>query len=468
MSIKEENKIIRFIKTSITFFLGNVLSKLVAFLLIPIYTKYLTPSEFGSYDLVITIIGLLVPLVYAQIWDGVFRFAFDNEDLEEKNKVITNGFMIMGICTILYLIIGVIINQLKSDTFSILSLMYGMMLAMQYQYTVISRVYLNNFIFSLSGVINTLVTAILNIVMIINFGFGIESLYISSIIGIVIQILMIELVFKSIKNFNIKYLELNLIKLLIRFSLPLSISTISYWLLSGFTKIWISVNLDISANGLYAIANKFSGLILLAVGVIQFAWNEMIYIAANNKESNLMYQNGIRFAFKVTMLSSSLIIFISKLIFPILVDNQYLDAINLIPITIVGVVANSFASFTATIFLANKKSSTVFITTILAVIANLTLSLSISESLDKILICLMIAFIILATSRIFALYKYYSIKLDKSSLISLIIFIFSCIFYKFARTREEIIILIVIYLIISFILAKRDIKKVIINITKKV
>lgn len=470
MEIKLESKLIRFVKTAFTFFLGNVLSKIVAFLLIPIYTGYLTPEQFGSYDLVITIISLIVPLIYLQVWDGVFRFAFDNKEKCEKQKVITNGLVIMVFSSIIYIFIEIIMNKFKPDIFNKWSLLYGIMLAMQYQYSVISRVYLNNIMFSVSGVINTLVTAILNIIMISKWGMGVNSLYIASIFGMIIQVCMIELFFKSIREIKFKHIDIKLLKQLVKFSIPLSISTISYWLLSGFTKVWISANLENSANGFYAIANKFSGLILLAVGVVQFAWNEMIYMDVNSKDNNKMYEKGIVFAFKITMLSSSLVIFLSKLIFPILADKQYHEAINIIPITIVGVVANSFASFSSTIFLANKKSSTIFITTILAVVTNVALCIIGKGKMDllEILICLSTAFIILAISRIIALYRLYKIKLDISCLIAVIIFISSCFVYYLVNTNKQLLFSIASYSLICIALSINEIKSVVESVKSKV
>ena len=51
------------------------MSKIVSFLLLPLYTSYLSPAQFGQYDLAYTFINLIVPIVFFQIWDGAFRFS---------------------------------------------------------------------------------------------------------------------------------------------------------------------------------------------------------------------------------------------------------------------------------------------------------------------------------------------------------------------------------------------------------
>ena len=53
---------------------GSVGSKLILFLLVPLYTNYMTTEEYGSADLVFTVAQLLVPFVSAVIFDAVVRF----------------------------------------------------------------------------------------------------------------------------------------------------------------------------------------------------------------------------------------------------------------------------------------------------------------------------------------------------------------------------------------------------------
>lgn len=68
------NRLKRFLQTALTYFIGNILSKLITFVLIPIYTNKLTPSEYGNYDLVITIITLLFLLPFFKFGMVCFDF----------------------------------------------------------------------------------------------------------------------------------------------------------------------------------------------------------------------------------------------------------------------------------------------------------------------------------------------------------------------------------------------------------
>lgn len=57
--------------------LSNFGGKILTFLLIPLYTKYLTTSEYGIYDLYVTTVSLLVPILSVCVLDAVLRFSLD-------------------------------------------------------------------------------------------------------------------------------------------------------------------------------------------------------------------------------------------------------------------------------------------------------------------------------------------------------------------------------------------------------
>lgn len=53
---------------------GTFGTKILMFLLAPLYTYYLIPSEMGTYDVLLTTIGLLIPIISLQISDAVYRW----------------------------------------------------------------------------------------------------------------------------------------------------------------------------------------------------------------------------------------------------------------------------------------------------------------------------------------------------------------------------------------------------------
>ena len=93
---------IKFIKSSGIYFFGNILTKLISFLLLPIYTKFINPTDYGTYDLMIAYITFFTSVLFLDIWSGIMRFMFDYDKVEDKYKSIFTGSSIFIISTALY------------------------------------------------------------------------------------------------------------------------------------------------------------------------------------------------------------------------------------------------------------------------------------------------------------------------------------------------------------------------------
>ena len=64
--------------------IGQFSSKLLVFLLLPLYTSLLLPEEYGVFDLLVTSVTLLTPIFTLTVAESVLRFCLDNNYDERK------------------------------------------------------------------------------------------------------------------------------------------------------------------------------------------------------------------------------------------------------------------------------------------------------------------------------------------------------------------------------------------------
>ena len=83
-----------FIKSTIAYFFGNILSKLIVFFMLPLYTAYISPADYGYYDLTKTYIDLFCSILFLDIWSGTLRFMFDSNQHSDKFKTIYSSLLI--------------------------------------------------------------------------------------------------------------------------------------------------------------------------------------------------------------------------------------------------------------------------------------------------------------------------------------------------------------------------------------
>ena len=71
------NKKAELVKNTIIIFLGKISTQFISFFLLPLYTTYLNTGDYGTIDLIITYVSLLVPVLTLQQEMATFRFLID-------------------------------------------------------------------------------------------------------------------------------------------------------------------------------------------------------------------------------------------------------------------------------------------------------------------------------------------------------------------------------------------------------
>ena len=108
------------VKNTAILTIGKICTQLITFFLLPLYTGILSTEEYGTVDLLNTLVSLLLPVVTFQIEKGLFRELVTSRDDEKKKKIIisTSIFTIIIQC-IIYIIIFAIISPFVHNNYKI-------------------------------------------------------------------------------------------------------------------------------------------------------------------------------------------------------------------------------------------------------------------------------------------------------------------------------------------------------------
>ncbi|MGG7153562.1 oligosaccharide flippase family protein, partial [Clostridium neonatale] len=85
------------LKNTLIYAIGNFGSKMLTFLLLPLYTYYLTTSEYGYFDLVLSTITLCIPIITLQVNDGMYRDLLDCNKCDDISMIFSNTIIIIFI-----------------------------------------------------------------------------------------------------------------------------------------------------------------------------------------------------------------------------------------------------------------------------------------------------------------------------------------------------------------------------------
>ena len=95
----------KFVKNTLLLTLGSFSSKVLIFLLVPLYTSVLTTEEYGVYDLIITTVSLITPIFTLDMCEAVLRFTLDKKKYNPNNTILI-GLLILVLGTVCIILIS--------------------------------------------------------------------------------------------------------------------------------------------------------------------------------------------------------------------------------------------------------------------------------------------------------------------------------------------------------------------------
>ena len=400
-------------KNTIIIAIGKLSTQIISYLLLPLYTSQLDPSEYGNYDFICTLSVFLCPIITLLMEESMFRYLIDADSKVQRKKIITQTIIYTFFGTVLFTIIAALIMGFGTDytpmyitaiiTFVISNILIGLSNALSRGLGKIKLYSVSNFILGIS-------TIILNIVFILSLNAGAEGLLWANTIANAFTAIVILGILKLPKY--IGKIDKPLMKDMIKYSIPLVPNSISWSIINMSDRIILTQMVSSAANGIYAMANKFPNIINVLYGYFYTAWKESAakIVKEDNKNQyyNSIYHDAKRFLYAVTIC----LIAVMPFAFPIFINEAYNEAYVYIPIVMIATYYSNLSSFYGGIFSAYKDTKIMGTTTIVAAVINLVIDLLLVNSLKIYAACFstLIANLIVYFYRKKKLKKYLKLK----------------------------------------------------------
>jgi len=425
------------VKNTAIYMIGNLSSKLLVFMLLPIYTVCLTTKEYGYYDIIYTTVLLIVPIVSLQIYDGIYRFVLDAQnDTLLINKFISNALALIGIAFLITIPLILILQVFADIQYLFLIYLQIIITSIFNTWQMIARGLKKNILYAISGIIMTAVMLILNVLFIVILHFSIQALIVSNILALVIAVLFLEYKLGVLKIFKIQYIDKVIIKELFSYSMPLIPNSISWWILNLSNRYIISFYLGNDYNGIYAVASKFPAIIMTVNMIFNLAWQDAAICEKNSEDRDQFYSKMFNYFLELQLVILIIIIPSLRIFTHIAIGKEFSDSINYIPILMLSAFFQFFATFFCSFYYVNKKTAGLLYTTLVGAATNIVLTFILIKNLELYAACIanVVSTIIVVSIR----YVYITKKLKISiqiKLQSLLIHIAMCglycvIYYK--------------------------------------
>lgn len=357
----------------IIFAVGVLGSKVISFLLVPLYTHYLSQGEFGTADLVMTTVSMLIPLVSASMHESIIRFVMNKSF--DKKEVMANALTISGIGYIVFLLFYPILKYLNvlgdSLEFIYIFLLLQGLHQIFAQYT---RGVGESKKFALNGIITTFFNATFNILFLVYFDWGLNGYFLSYILGHLIATLYLIISVKPLKGIRFADLNKETSLTFLRYSVPLIPNSLMWWLINSSSRYFINGFIGIAANGIFAVASRIPALINIVSQVFSQAWQLSAFEEYGKDSDEKFYSNVFDFYFSILLIATSAIVLVVKPAFSVLFAESYFNAWQPVPFLVLGTAFSAASGFIGVAYTASKKTSGVFRTSIYGGIISLVLN----------------------------------------------------------------------------------------------
>jgi len=337
------------LKHTMIYGLGTILSKAIGFLLIPIYTRYLTPKDYGILellDLTTWIIGMFVGM---GIGSAVLRFYSEYDGEKDKTEVVSTALLFsFGVI----LPFALILLQFPK-TFS--SLVFGTT-----QYTNFFRIIFISFLLDLThgvpysfirvknrSLLYTFMTTLrLSVILSLNIYFvvflrkGVEGILYSGLItnGLV-AISLVSITLREIKlSFSAEKL-----KKMLKYGIPLIPVALGMYLLIFADRFFLQRFSSLTSVGLYSLGYKF-GMILnvLLTQPFLLIWSAQMFEIAKNAKAKETFSRILTYFCMVLVFFGLGLSLIIKDMLRLLVTPAFFDAHKIVPLIVLSYIIGGF------------------------------------------------------------------------------------------------------------------------------
>lgn len=345
----------------------QIATKLITFFLVPLYTAYMSTSDFGVTDMSSTVVSMVLPLATLSVSDAVLRFAIDDKANRDR-------YISLGLVVVLFSIAVVVaLSPLLSlpffgglDRYRGLFIASYALNAIQFFFNMLARALNKVKVIPISSIITTVLTAGCAVVFIAHMGLGAPGFFYSLLIGNGGGVLCFFFIGGMFRHFSLRFEagDMAFLKRMFIYSIPMVPNALFWWMSSSINRFFITGMIGVGASGLFAAAQKIPGLLNTAASIFQQAWQLSSFQQFRKTNIAKFFSTVFRIYHAGIAIVAAVIAMCSSWLASFLLQKEFYQAWTLIPIMVVAFYFNILNSYYGTVYTATLKTKSLFTTTV--------------------------------------------------------------------------------------------------------
>ena len=282
-------------KHSAIYGLGGLVQRILAVLLLPIYTRYLSPSEYGVVETLVALITVLVIVLRLGMSNAFIRFYFDSKEPGQRKLVLRTAFWFtMGMSTI-GLVAGVVLSpEIASALFgsdddaAVVAAGFVVLWSQMNweQMLALFRVEERSVAYVSASLANIGVTIAATLTLVVGLDEGPLGVMVGNFAGTLV-------VYVALLGYRREQLGLqfdrSLFREMNRFGLPLVPSALMLWVTNFSDRFFLLRFADADEVGLYSVGVRIASAMALLLTAFRTAWPAFAYSIDDDREAKATY-----------------------------------------------------------------------------------------------------------------------------------------------------------------------------------
>lgn len=365
-----DNKYKHLMKNTAIFAIGTFGSKVLTFLIVPMYTYVLSTEDYGNVDLFSTAVSLMLPFTTLVIYEAIIRFLIAKEINDKEAISICMVVFLFGMCLTL---VGIPFYKFLFNESGFIK--YFVICLIINSYNQIFGQYLRakgkNIAFSFNGIIVTIVTVFSNLIFLLLLKVGVYGYLYSLILAQLFAAVQATLTAKVFQQCSLRCVNFITLKKMLRYSVPLISNNLMWWVMGAGDKYMINYFMGSSANGIYSLAMKIPTVLSMIYSIFMQAWQLSAIEEDQKRGQAFFYTNVFKVTAAVLIICTSLIIITVKPLFMKIIGENFVIAWKYVSFLCIATIISSFSLFAGVIYMVKKESQKAFSTTFLGAFSNL-------------------------------------------------------------------------------------------------
>ncbi len=333
--------------------IGGLVSRIIAVLLLPVYTHFLTPGDYGRIETLLALTTVMGLVLRAGITSAFFRFYFDESTDEGRRRVLRTSFWFtMGGATIGLVLLLALAEPVSSVLFGssddgdlVRAAGVALWATVNYeQLTALFRVEERSVAFVCASLANVFLTIGLTLLLVVALEKGPLGVIVGNFSGTLI-------VYLSLLGYRREQLGLEfdrgLLREMNRFGVPLIPTALFLWVTNFSDRFFLVKLADVAEAGLYSVGVRIASAMVLLLTAFRTAWPAFAYSIRDESEARRTYAYVLTYLTVVTAWVALALTLLAPWIVDLLADPDFAESAD-----VVGPLAFSTVAYAAYIVVA--------------------------------------------------------------------------------------------------------------------